>query len=127
MKKGFTLLEILVVIIIVGILATIGFTQYAAVMERGRTVEAKAILGTIRTMQQAYYEEYNEYAATKAILGDTLFPSCSASKLHYFSYDTSATAAVATRCSSTATSKAPSHAGYAVTLTYSTGTIASGF
>jgi prepilin-type N-terminal cleavage/methylation domain-containing protein len=41
-KKGFTLLELIVVIVIIGVLATLGLTQYASMVERGRSAEAKA-------------------------------------------------------------------------------------
>lgn len=50
MKRGFTLLELLIVIIIVGVLATIGFTQYTAVVERSRGSEARQVLGSLRTL-----------------------------------------------------------------------------
>ncbi|MBU0547795.1 MAG: prepilin-type N-terminal cleavage/methylation domain-containing protein, partial [Candidatus Omnitrophica bacterium] len=36
MRKGFTLIELIVVIIIVGILASVGMTQYTKVVEKGR-------------------------------------------------------------------------------------------
>ena len=52
-KHGFTLIEIVVVIIIVGIFSCLGFTQYTKVVEKGRTAEAKSILGALRTAQRA--------------------------------------------------------------------------
>lgn len=57
MNKGFTLLELIIVIIIVGILATLGFVQYASVIERGRFAEARANLGTLRQLQVARIED----------------------------------------------------------------------
>ncbi|HTY45937.1 MAG TPA: prepilin-type N-terminal cleavage/methylation domain-containing protein [Patescibacteria group bacterium] len=58
MKKGFTLLELIVVVIILGVLAILGFTQYATIIEKSRGAEAKIILGTIRTLGIGYYLEY---------------------------------------------------------------------
>jgi len=49
MKKGFTLLELVIVIVIIGILATIGIFQYTRMVERSRGGESKSILGSIRT------------------------------------------------------------------------------
>ncbi|MDD5130223.1 MAG: prepilin-type N-terminal cleavage/methylation domain-containing protein, partial [Candidatus Omnitrophica bacterium] len=45
MKKGFTLVELIIVVIIVGILASIGLTQYNKVVEKSRAAEARMILG----------------------------------------------------------------------------------
>jgi prepilin-type N-terminal cleavage/methylation domain-containing protein len=49
MRKGFTLLELIVVMIIVGILATLGIFQYQAVIEKSRGAEARQVLGVLRT------------------------------------------------------------------------------
>jgi len=54
MNKSFTLLELVVVIIILGVLATLGFTQYGRMVERGRGAEAKMIMGDIRKLAIAY-------------------------------------------------------------------------
>jgi prepilin-type N-terminal cleavage/methylation domain-containing protein len=54
MKKGFTLLELIVVIIILGVLATLGFTQYASMVEKMRGAEARMILGDMRKLALAY-------------------------------------------------------------------------
>jgi len=118
MKKGFTLLELIVVIIIIGILATLGFTQYAKVVEKGRTAEAKAILGPMRTAQESYKLEYGAYTATIGNLAIDVPTACATT--HYFAYSTTAVLGTATRC--TAGGKTPNiAAAYTITLDYATG------
>jgi type IV pilus assembly protein PilE len=117
MKKGFTLLELIVVIIIIGILGTIGFTQYTKVVEKGRSAEAKVILGQIRSSEEAYKLENGDYTATLANLAVETPTSCTSS--HYFSYTTTDAVATATRC--TADGKTPDYGtAYKVTMTYAT-------
>ncbi|MFH1128419.1 MAG: prepilin-type N-terminal cleavage/methylation domain-containing protein [Candidatus Omnitrophota bacterium] len=84
MRKGFTLLELIIVIIIIGVLATLGFTQYTKVVEKGRAAEARAILGSLRTAERAYYLEYEAFTATLADLGIDAPAVCATT--HYFSY-----------------------------------------
>ncbi|MFA4854817.1 MAG: prepilin-type N-terminal cleavage/methylation domain-containing protein [Candidatus Omnitrophota bacterium] len=54
-EHGFTLIELIVVIIIVGILASVGFTQYSLTVEKGRTAEAKIRIGVMQKLAQEYY------------------------------------------------------------------------
>jgi len=97
MRKGFTLVELIIVVIIVGILAAIGLTQYNKVVEKSRASEARMILGTLRSAQVAENHESGTYKDV-AGLGVDAPTSCPSS--HYFSYScaTATGACTATRC-----------------------------
>ncbi|MDD5155343.1 MAG: prepilin-type N-terminal cleavage/methylation domain-containing protein [Candidatus Omnitrophica bacterium] len=115
MKKGFTLLELIVVIVILGILATLGFTQYTKMVEKGRTAEARTILGQIRSAQMAYFQEYGSYGTAVTNLPVDAPTSCTGT--HYFSYVSAGTASTATRC--TGSGKAPQAASaYSIILSH---------
>ncbi len=118
MKKGFTLLELIVVIIILGILATLGFSQYMKMVEKGRSAEARMILGQIRTAQETYKLEQGSYASAISDLPVDAPTSCTTT--HYFSYAAGSATGTASRC--TASGKTPNGTAYSITLTYSSGT-----
>ena len=106
MRKGFTLLELIVVIIILGILASVGFGQYARMVEKGRSAEAKVVLGQLRSAQAAYWQEWGTYSANIGSLIVSAPTDCQTT--HFFQYSTSGSAAGicrAIRC--TAGGKAP--------------------
>ena len=48
-RAGFTLVELMIVVIVVGILAAAAIPIYSRVMDRAYASEGKALLGTIRT------------------------------------------------------------------------------
>jgi len=61
-KKGFTLIEVLIVVIILGILATLSVPQFTRMIKRARMSEAWAGLGAVRTAQSVYWMEKSAYA-----------------------------------------------------------------
>jgi prepilin-type N-terminal cleavage/methylation domain-containing protein len=91
MKKGFTLLELIVVIIIIGILGTLGLTQYTRMVEKARGAEAKAILGDLRKKAIAFRLERGSLATLSQPALDITtnagdIPVNCSQTSHYFSY-----------------------------------------
>lgn len=53
-KKGFTLIELMIVVAIIGILAAISIPNYLAFRLKAKTSEAKSNLGSIQVLEEAY-------------------------------------------------------------------------
>ena len=71
MKKAFTLVELLIVIIIIGILATLAIPQYQRMVNRARWSEAMSLADAIKTAENLYYVENNAFrTGASANLGD---------------------------------------------------------
>ena len=61
-NRGFTLLVLLVVVLLVGILGAIALPQYFNVVERQRAMEAMGILAAIEKAQVRYYAINDAYS-----------------------------------------------------------------
>jgi len=68
-KGGFTLVELMVVIIIVGVLAAAAVPIYSAFVKRAYVSEAKASIGTIRAAEEVYWAENGVYLPFSEIGG----------------------------------------------------------
>lgn len=63
-KKGFTLMELIFAVVIVGVLAGLAIPRFSHTIEKSRSAEAIHILETLRNAQEVYKLENNgAYAA----------------------------------------------------------------
>ena len=60
-EKGFTLVELMIVVVIVGILAGVSIPMYGRSAKRARISEAVGALGSIRSAMRIYYSEHRTY------------------------------------------------------------------
>lgn len=68
--EGFTLIELMIVVLIVGVLAAIAIPAFSQYIHKARMAESVAFLADIKARQEAYKAEFGQFADVSADLND---------------------------------------------------------
>jgi type IV pilus assembly protein PilE len=84
MKKtfGFTLIELMIAIAIIGILAAIAYPNYTSYVIRSKLTEAQSTLSDYRVRMEQYYQDNRNYGSTAATCGVAM----PVTTVRYFTY-----------------------------------------
>jgi type IV pilus assembly protein PilE len=68
-SKGFTLLELLIVVAILGILAAFAITAYQIYVKKAKSVEGEMALAEIKLLEESYYADNGQFSASLSTIG----------------------------------------------------------
>lgn len=90
-SKGFTLIEVMIVVAIIGILAAIAYPSYDEYVKRGNRAEGQALLNDAAARQERFFSQNFKYATSIASLyGGTATTRSSETKKYALLVSTSA-------------------------------------
>lgn len=70
-QKGFTIVELLIVIVVIGILALLVVTTYAGIQQKTRNTQRSADIKSIYTQLEAFYQENQHYPSRANMNSDS--------------------------------------------------------
>ena len=74
-NSGFTLTELLIVVAIIAILASIGFPAYNEQMQKGRRADAKNMILQLASLQERYHSNFGYYGSMTDLTGNATLES----------------------------------------------------
>jgi type IV pilus assembly protein PilA len=60
-QKGFTIVELLIVIVVIGILAALVITTFTGIQQRARNTERETDIKALHSQFEAYYAQFGDY------------------------------------------------------------------
>lgn len=68
MRRGFTLLELLIVVLVIGVLAAVAIPKFSGTRDKAYVTSMKSDLRNLITVQEAYMADHGTYAAATGSL-----------------------------------------------------------
>lgn len=75
-SRGFSLIELMITVAILGILVAVGYPSYMGQLAKGRRADARAALADLSQRMERFYTERSTYA-TATLGGAGIYPSTS--------------------------------------------------
>lgn len=83
-QSGFTLVELMIVVAIIGILAGIALPAYTDYIKRGKAAEATSTLADLKVKMEQYFQDNRTYVGADLLVPGPCSPS--AGSVKYFTY-----------------------------------------
>ena len=83
-QQGFTLIELMIVVVVIGILSAVAMPAYTDYVKRGKAAEATSTLADLRIKMEQYFQDHQQYTNVSVAVLAPCSPGAGTTK--YFTY-----------------------------------------